>query len=70
VGVVQSFDKKLKAWHHQLPPFFKRTKWSTGEESPEDDFKTLHETLTDSQELVKEQLIMQSVALQVLYDYI
>jgi len=70
VRVVQSFDKKLKAWYHQLPPFFTRTKWTTGEESPEDVFETLHETLTDSQELVKEQLIMQSVALQVLYDYI
>jgi Fungal specific transcription factor domain len=70
VQVVQSFDRKLKAWHDQLPSFFTRTKWTTGEENPEDVLETLHERLPESQELIKEQLIMQSVALQVLHDYI
>ncbi|CZR68884.1 uncharacterized protein PAC_18785 [Phialocephala subalpina] len=70
VNVVQAFDKKLKSWHDQIPPFFKRSKWTSGDGDPSDIFNDLHEALPEYQERMKDHLIMQTVALQLLYDYI
>ena len=70
VNVVQAFDKKLKTWHDQIPPFFKRSKWASGDGDPSDVFNDLYEALPEYQERMKEHLIMQTIALQVLYDYI
>ena len=70
VNLVHAFDKKLKYWHDSIPSFFKRIDWTSGDEDPADVFKDLHETLPESQQRIKEHLIMQTVALQLLYDYI
>jgi len=70
VKTVQSFDSKLKAWQNDLPPFFKQSSWSHGDGTPADIFLGVQDDLSEEEERIKLHLVMQRIALQLLYDYI
>ncbi|CZR62330.1 uncharacterized protein PAC_12227 [Phialocephala subalpina] len=70
VKTVRSFDCRLKAWQDNLPVFFKQSSWSGGEGDPADVFSRLEDTISESEERIKRHLVMQRIALQLLYDYI
>jgi hypothetical protein len=70
VKTAQSFDGKLKAWQNNLPVFFKQSSWSNGDGDPADVFSGLQRRLSEPEERIKRHLIMQRIALQLLYDYI
>jgi hypothetical protein len=70
VRTVQSFDSKLKAWRSNLPAFFRQSSWTSGNGHPNDVFSGLHENLSEPEDQIRRHLVMQRIAMQLLYDYI